>query len=477
MVPDPAAPLALPFSEVPTMHPRSRVLFLCLFAACSDAHAGSGSPTMPPATASAVVPSISDAPLAAYKSELLDVAFKAASAFPVKPHLKNRSRAQETVVEASLALDQPRRALAYAEQIDNWLRGVAYAEFALYCARHGSASEVEHYLDLARQVSNHQDDESAQDWQRDRIRVTIARTYAQLGQRERAAESQEGVVDSEAGKVEAATLDEQLRALDAAVATGNFDQVRNDLQVCAQFFDRVYADASSRSRVEEKIKGSWAKMPPQVRIELLMTMTGFALGHEDREEALALVNEARDLLDDAQWNPEDLVPLSARLAGLRYRAGDTEKARREADRAVAVFDTERDKIVDIFRAAALRPVAETYEAMGDAPAALAVYKRAVEAGVENPNSRPRADDLTATCCSMALHDVEPDPALKTRISSSAPLRRRPWPAARAAAAAARTRSRCTARASASPRGLGSRSPEPTSRSSPTKRPPGRAART
>jgi len=403
------------------MDSKSLLLF-CLLTACSDAHAGSGSTAAP---SSVVVPSISDAPLAAYRGELLDLAFKAASAFPIKPHLKNRSRTQETVVEASLALDQPHRALAYGEKIDNWLRGVAYAEFAFYCARHGSVNDVEPWLERARKVSaSVADDENTQDWQQDRIRSTIAKTYACLGQRERAAELEAGVVDSESGKVNAVKamqsdadgFEEQLRALDEAVSIGNFDRVKGALQACSLLFDHFYSDVERRSRVEEKIKGSWNKMPLPIRVELTMTLAGFALGHEDREKALALVNEGRALVDGAKWNPEDVIPLAARLAGLRWRAGDTDTARKEADSALALFESERAKIVDIFRAAVLRPLAEAYRSMGDAPAALAVYKRAVEAGVENPNSRPRAEDLSATCCSMALHEVEPDAALKTRMT-------------------------------------------------------------
>jgi tetratricopeptide (TPR) repeat protein len=382
------------------MDSKSLLLF-CLLTACSDAHAGSGSTAAP---SSVVVPSISDAPLAAYRGELLDLAFKAASAFPIKPHLKNRSRAQENVVEASLALDQPRRALAYGEKIDNWLRGVAYAEFACYCAQHGSVNDVEPWLERARKVSaSVADDENTQDWQQDRIRATIAKAYAYLGQRERAELATDGFED-------------QLTALDSAVAIGNFEQVKSALQACTLVFDRFYSDVDRRSRVEEKIESSWNKMPRPIRVELTMTLAGFALGHEDHEKALALVNEGRALVDGAKWNPEDVIPLAARLAGLRWRAGDTDTARKEADAALALFESERTKIVDIFRAATLRPLAEAYRSMGDAPAALAVYKRAVEAGVENPNSRPRAEDLSATCCSMALHEVEPDVALKTRMT-------------------------------------------------------------
>jgi hypothetical protein len=53
--------------------------------------------------------------------------------------------------------------------------------------------------------------------------------------------------------------------------------------------------------------------------------------------------------------------------------------------------------------------------MGDAGTTLNLYRRALEAGQENPNSRPRTDDLIATCCSLALHAVEPDETLMSRI--------------------------------------------------------------
>jgi pentatricopeptide repeat protein len=113
--------------------------------------------------------------------------------------------------------------------------------------------------------------------------------------------------------------------------------------------------------------------------------------------------------------PESAIPLMAQLARLRFRAGDEAGARAEAERALALFDAKRDTIANIYRARALRPIAEAYCAMGDTAAAFDLYKRAVEAGMENPNSRPRAEDLVATCCSLALHAMEPDAVLASRI--------------------------------------------------------------
>ena len=44
----------------------------------------------------------------------------------------------------------------------------------------------------------------------------------------------------------------------------------------------------------------------------------------------------------------------------------------------------------------------------------------------NPNSRPRAEDLVAICCSMAKSAVEPDAALMGRIRQVKDALGAPW---------------------------------------------------
>ncbi|OGL48932.1 MAG: hypothetical protein A3H37_07710 [Candidatus Schekmanbacteria bacterium RIFCSPLOWO2_02_FULL_38_14] len=349
-----------------------------------------------------VVGFLTDKPLAAYQNELLDLAFETASAIPINPHIKDRSLLQEKVVAASLELDQPLRALSLIKNIGNWRRGAGYADLAFYCARRGYAGEVQQYLDLAVQIS-----ESAEGWRRDQIRVKIANTYTLLGQTRQADQFETGVIDSESGKVA------EVKAMIAG--EDDFDEQMNALEACTNLFNRFYDDAERRSLVEEKMKTSWGKLPIFKRIELLTELAGFALDHEDKAKALELVNEAQLFTDGAQWRPEHRIPMISKLVELRFRASDRQKARTEADALLALFDSQGDKIVNIYRAGALRPLAEAYQSMGDTSAALAVYKWAVEEGVENPNSRPRAEDLSATCLSMALHGVEPDAELWTRI--------------------------------------------------------------
>ena len=49
------------------------------------------------------------------------------------------------------------------------------------------------------------------------------------------------------------------------------------------------------------------------------------------------------------------------------------------------------------------------------PPASAEFTGAIEEGIENPNSRPRAQDLTTTCVSMAVHGVEPNEGIWIRV--------------------------------------------------------------
>jgi hypothetical protein len=120
-------------------------------------------------------------------------------------------------------------------------------------------------------------------------------------------------------------------------------------------------------------------------------------------------------MDEYEWPLQHRIAVIGKLTALRFRAGDEETARSDADAALALFAEQGKNIVNIWRAGALRPLAQAYQVMGDTATALSVYKRAVDEGVDNPNSRPRAEDLSATCCSMALYAVQPDAELDTRI--------------------------------------------------------------
>jgi hypothetical protein len=359
-----------------------------------------------------------DGPLEAFRQELLEIAFQSGSAIPVEADLNDRSRAQEATVAACLELDQPRRALEYTQQIRNWRRGSSYGDLAFYCARHGLADKAREYADLGEKIAR-----GARDWRRGRIRANVARAHLWLGQSDKAAALQKGVGAEEASKLakvrarrgDEASFDGQVKALEALLAGKHFRVVLNALESCAGLYDRFYADPARRAVAEEKIRAAYGRVPPYFRIEVLMLLAESALDHDDKPAALALVNDAWAMAGGARWHVADEIPLRARLAGLRGRAGEANRAREDVRATLELFDAERRKLLSHEWAKSVRAVAEACQDMGDAAMALRVYKQAVEEGAGNPNGRPRALDLSATCRSMALHGAEPDEELWARI--------------------------------------------------------------
>jgi hypothetical protein len=380
----------------------------------------------------AASPNFSDQPLADYQIELLEMAFDVASQIPVHPHIKDRSKFQEGVVVACLNLDQPARASGYIPNILNWRRGAAYADLAAYLIRDGrGADDVESLLEKAENIAAAR---GLATWRRDRIRMKIAQARVLLGQQAEADRIKAFLNDAEVGKVVATeatrtnedTFDQTMAAIDAAVAAGHFDLIRYHLVAASKLYDRFYADAERRGQLERKIRKASEKMPAMIRMQFLTTLAAYAIQNEDSDEAMRLIDDGQQMLDEQRWLLEDELPLQARLVELRYEAGQPEKAKQLAEAALAKFDQNKQKVTDIWRAGALRPLAEAYVAMGDKQAALEVYRRAVEEGAVNPNARPRAEDLSATAASMAVSEVQPDEALWARMKDIRKRLDHPW---------------------------------------------------
>ena len=395
------------------------LLIAPVLGACSEARAGDDERS---ARRDGQAVPIVDAALEDYRIELLELAYRTASAFPLVPHAKDRSRAQWRVVEACFALDQPLRALEYAEGIADWRRGAGYADYAFYLAQRGAVDDVQLYLDRAWEVARTDEHAQLQAWRADQVRAKIARTHLVLGETERAVQVVEGLDPSQAGIVGAveaqfadlSELEARLKAVDDVVEAYEFERLRAALEMCVALFERVYDDADDRAAVEEKIKSSWHKLPAIVRIDLLYGLTEGAASNGDFEKARQLVGDANRVLDETALNAEEEIRQRARLAEHTRLAGDVESARRVATEALAAYEERREEVVDMFRASVLRPLAEALHRMGDSTSSM-VYKRAVEEGVVNVNPRPRADDLASTCVSMALEGVEPDEALWSRM--------------------------------------------------------------
>jgi hypothetical protein len=395
---------------------------MSIIVSCSDEQ-----PAAEPSTAESspgTAAALTDQPLARYRAGLLGLAFRAASAIPIDPHVKDRSRQQEGVVAACLELRQPALALRYLEVIADWRRGSCYADLALHCVRYGLRVDVEGYLTLAAAIADeHERSEDAQAWRCDRIRSKIAVVRMSLGQLAAAERLTSGLVLEEVGRVQVERarrvdperFEEQMAALRAVSPTAEMVHVQNALAVLTELYGSYYTDAERRTTIESTAMALMEKLPVGARVVALERLAEQPLRNGDVDGARSLVERIHALLGGASWQLEQEVPVRARIAELLFRVGQRSEAGAAIGAAATMFDARRGEVHDVFRAAALRPVAEAYQAIGDRDAALSAYARVLEEGVANPNSRPRAIDLSATCVSMAVHGVEPDAPLRARI--------------------------------------------------------------
>ena len=393
------------------------LLGLCLLTGCRKSTPPPARPgTMPTSPAASAAP----------PKELLDLGFGAATAIPLNPLIKDRARAQEGVVMACIKLGLVDLAGKYAEEIPNWRKGTSQASIAEYYARQGKKAEAEAYMKkAAKAVANEEG------WRRDRALVIVARADAVLGKS--TSEFIQGIEDSEAGKLSGAIRPETQEEFDRKIklykdiaAKNNYDLTNNVLGSAAELYASEFDDTERRAALESFCRESWQTMPAQVRIGLLSRMAEAARDHARSDIAVKLATEAQAVADGANWPLRFGIPVMARLARVRYVSGDQEKARAALGAVHAEYKEKRDQLLDIDRAGVLLPIAEAYQAMGDSKAAMNVYRQTIREALVNPNSRPRATDLSAICCSMAVTGVTPDKELWAQLREARKELGPPW---------------------------------------------------
>ena len=376
---------------------------------------------------------LTDAALAAPRLRLLETAFRAASALPANPHTKTRSRLQEQVANTCLQLGAPAKAARCFEQIDDWRRGLGYAVLAGRLAQDGDAVHSTYYLNLARQIADSQPLTSDQEWRRDRIRAHMARAHLLLGQDAAADQLATGLVESEVGTLAVARAERQgvadfaaqLAAVDGALKQGSLDAVQGALDVCLKLYEGYLADPARRTELEARVLAE-RKVPAALAIERIVQLADLAIRHGQQDQARGLLREAGQRIEHLTWLPEDHIPLLARLAAAQARGGDRPAAATTITTAHHLFDQGRERIADIYRSRCLRALAEAQVTVGDVATAQTTYQHAVAESLVNPNSRPRAEDLVAICCSLALQSITPDAALLTRIDAAVAALGAPW---------------------------------------------------
>lgn len=354
---------------------------------------------------------LKDSNVLSFQLKLLDFAYEAASTYPIVPHIKNRSRAQEKVVLAALELNLPNKAYKYIEGIQNWRKAKCLARLAHYYIEQGKVEQAKEFLKTAETISQQED---LDPFRSNEIKEIIFDAYALIGDPDQAQNIVDTMVDLNSEQADAMKIKdedsfvERIKVLDSLIKKENYELWKYALYQYVNLFKKFYNDNAKRMIAEEKIKSSLERMPLLIRIEVFNDLVLFALEHSDKAEALKMVNNSQQVLDSSQWEVDQYVALKANIARLRFLCGDKEKAKEQLDEALSLFNEHVNNIRDYKRAKALREVAFSYQTMKEQKKAYQVYKKAVNQGFINPNIKPRTDDLTATCVSMALSGINPD---------------------------------------------------------------------
>jgi hypothetical protein len=362
---------------------------------------------------------LENAPLAEARHRLLELACRGASAYPTVPHVKNRARAKETVVQAALDLGQRRTAMGWARGITNWREGSNLAEIARHAADRGREHIADRLIEEAKEVAGAAGLET---WRCDQIRVKIAQAQHALGRGQLAHGYAADVTRENRGRLQrwrAGRADTAPKKHAARLRKlGNAEGVtarENALQGYARLYARVVADPDIRTRLQKRMKQLEKKLQPFQRVEHRIALASALLEAAHPERARAAIEEGRSILDKARWRLDRAIRYRCRLAELDHDAGSTDEAKRIARDQRALFQNKHKELDSMYRARALRPVAELFAHVGLTSRSHESYERVVALGVVNPNIRPRVTDFVNTCCSMAVHDVTPDDALWTRL--------------------------------------------------------------
>lgn len=364
---------------------------------------------------------------------VLELAAAAASKVPQNPHVKTQARLLEAVAIAHLMRGDEAASLAVARRIPNWRRGAMVADVAFHAMERGAEQQARELLAEAKGLAERDRSDAGQKWRVDRIQAKIARVMHALGEREQAVALVQGIEDSQqqvvvgqfARELDDAGVRKALDSLSGAVLAGNMDASLAALEGAKVLYDRFFDVEARRIEVESRIKEVAGKLPPQVLISTQASLAETALAHGEPKLALQFVGEMQLTVDRQRWLPEDQIPLEARVAALRYRAGDAGRALADVRALWKHYGEVGASIVDIFRADALVPLAEAAVACGDAGLARDVYARAFDEAMVNPNARPRAEDLVAIACSAARHGLA-DRDLVNKASALVDELRTPW---------------------------------------------------
>jgi tetratricopeptide (TPR) repeat protein len=373
------------------------------------------------------------AEVAVWKADLLTLCFENVSRLPLRTHKKKRASIQHELCLAALEAGMTDEARLWATQIPNWRRGQALAECALHEALRGHLDELDSLITAAKsQAAEIRADQLNQAWRADRISQRVDQVEAVLrhpgpvpsGLRAEKIPSAESIAVQLASAEDALKL---LAPLQSNKPGANPDVVLPHLGAAVAVHDRFYADEDLRKQIEKLVTTGSSLLPAQIQYESRLALTDNALRQGDLASAKELVEGTARFVLGIRWDRlRDELSIRGQLGERFHRAGLAARAEEQLGEMLRLYDDNETKIINIYRAGALRSIAELCVTMGRLPEAREAYARAIEAGQVNPNSRPRGEDLARTCMSLVRCNLEPDAATRARIEAIATGLGTPW---------------------------------------------------
>ena len=366
------------------------------------------------------------------QAKLLDLAFESASAIPLQPHVKSRSLYQEKVLETAVALGQLKWALAQKEEIKDWRRATITARVAAAAASQGLAEHVLQPLIVFSLEVAHSP--GLEDWRIGKIRTQIGQVYAWLGDYPKANEYQSGASAHEMGQVALVKAQrcqedqapELMAELDVLCGSPRFEVIFNGIQGYLALMRHPFVSDEMCLAIEQKIQETWKVIPEVLQMQSCMGLAKTYLHRSNPEKAREWLSSAASMMGSLPW-PIDLgIIRLAELAELYHQSGQADKAQATMDTAWSKFTTHTASIINIDRTEVLLPMAKTAMGMAQHDLAREIYHRALDESQVNPNSRPRAEDLSLIAASMAETGFTPTHEMLMRMQAMRQGFRHPW---------------------------------------------------
>lgn len=364
---------------------------------------------------------LTDTALPAYQVRLIEEAYKAATSYPVVPHIKNRSLAEEQVVQLCVELGQIKRAASYIPRIKDFRRGTSAADFAYYFAKQGDRANAQKYLELADTIRHAVD---LEDWRIEKISVRMARAYMALGDNDMARKQinehtfhysgDAGLLSELLVQSNDQPYEKIIEVLDEQAKGDSFEHHKSALSGYAYLLVTHYKDETRRTYLLEQIKVVGQKLPNFYRYDAMVHAIE-KLERLDKEAAGAML----DLILVSQSDMANIgIKGTCRLAEVKYRLGRADEALADMQTAAKMFDELVVKSVMWFRFLEGLPIAEAYARMEMVDKAMVQYQRLLELSMGNLNRRPITATLVGICLSAAKVGIEPSAAMWEQINAA-----------------------------------------------------------